>query len=200
MAGRRRLALRHLGRESAVPPNASSKQSRDEYERQSWLAQQARQQYDVLLTAMHQLEAALADAAPGREPTWLGQVDRMLIAVMEALGVHIRATEEKDGLLAAIDAGWPNLQHRVERLRQEHGELMEHGRALQKQIGEYAADEAIDYKDLRRRAAMVLTVLRHHQAIENDLIFETFVARAGGERQSPPPPKGKNSGKMSAMQ
>ncbi len=63
-----------------------------------------------------------------------------------------------------------------------------------------AADEAIDYKDLRRRAAMVLTVLRHHQAVETDLIFETFVTRAGSERLPPPPPKGtgKNPDKLAA--
>jgi hypothetical protein len=183
-----------------MPSSSPSKQPRDEHERQSWLAQQTRQQYEVLLGAMHQLEAALADAAPGRERTWLSQVDRMLVAVMEALGVHIAATEGKKGLFAAIDAGWPKLRHRVERLRQEHGELAEHGRALQKQIAEYAADEAIDYKDLRRRAAMVLTVLRHHQAVENDLIFETFVTHTGSERQLPPPPKGKNPDRLAATQ
>jgi hypothetical protein len=99
---------------------------------QKKLIQQVRAEHDDLLGAIHSLEAALASAAPGREQAWGKQVLKKLQAVAELLDGHARSAEAADGLLAMVAAAQPRLLHRVERLRREHVDLLDHARSLQR--------------------------------------------------------------------
>jgi hemerythrin-like domain-containing protein len=146
---------------------------------QKKLIQQVRAEHDDLLEAIHSLEAALASAAPGREQAWGKQVLKKLQAVAELLDGHARSAEAADGLLAMVAAAQPRLLHRVERLRREHVDLLDHARSLQRQIEHHAADELPNFRDIRQRATWLLNALRHHRAAATDLIFEAYSTDVG---------------------
>ncbi len=154
--------------------------------RQTSLARQTRGEHDALLVAMHRLEAALAAAAPGREPAWNARVLKDLRGVQECLARHVASAEAPDGLFAEVDLSHPTLARRVDRLRREHADLLQQAGALERRVEEFwcvewapEAEERPDTADIRRRAARLLAALRDHQAHEADLIFETFYTDIG---------------------
>jgi hemerythrin-like domain-containing protein len=156
---------------SAIEPTATPS---TEQTRREALAQQNRGEHDALLDAIHQLEAALASAAPGREQDWRHQVDQTLLGVADLLHQHVSAAEASDGILAEIDKLRPMSWSRVKRLRQEHDDLLQSTQALRQHVAFIGDGETPNFQDIRQRATWVLNALRHHQAVETDLIFETF--------------------------
>ncbi|MCS6851526.1 MAG: hypothetical protein NZ700_10215 [Gemmataceae bacterium] len=147
--------------------------------RQQEVARQTREEHDALVAAMRDLEAALAAAAPGRQRAWHRRVIDKLQAVGDRLRDHVRSADGPDGLLAEIDATRPTLLHRVGRLRREHADLIHQVEALQRQIEQYGDGEEPDFQDIRQRASWLLNALRHHQATEADLIFESWFTDIG---------------------
>lgn len=147
--------------------------------RQQKTALQTRNEYDALVEAIQRLETALASAAPGRERDWNERVVENLRAVANLLEEHVRSADAADGLLADIETTRPALLHRVERLRQEHRNLLQQTRALHRQIEHLGEGELPDFRDVRHRTTWLLNYLRHHQAIEADLIFEAFCRDVG---------------------
>ncbi len=161
--------------------------------RQATLSRETRGEHDSLLVAMHQLEAALAAAASGRQQAWGARVQGDLRLVQEALAQHVASAEGPGGLLAAIDLSRPVIVRRVERLRHEHADLLQQANDLQRRVERLSsvewtayeaclADEVLDdpdAADIRRQAVQLLNALRSHQAHETDLIFETFYTDIG---------------------
>jgi hemerythrin-like domain-containing protein len=160
----------------ASEPSASSASATP---RQQEVARQTRGEHDALLDAIQELEAALASAAPGRERAWNQRVIEKLRAVADRLAEHVRSADGPDGLLAEIDATRPTLLHRVERLRREHADLLQQARALQRQVEHHGNGEEPNFRDIRQRANWLLNALRHHQAVETDLIFESWFTDIG---------------------
>ena len=138
------------------------------------LAQQTHREHHALLEAIHQLETALASAAPGREQDWNYRVIETLKAVADLLAQHVSAAEAPEGLLAEIDTMRPTLLHRVGRLRREHADLLQQTDALRQHVEDYRDEETPNFQEIRHRATWLLNALRHHQAAETDLIFESF--------------------------
>jgi hemerythrin-like domain-containing protein len=147
--------------------------------RQQEIARQTRSEHDALVDAMQELEAALASAAPGRERAWNQRVIEKLRNVTKRLEEHVRSANGPDGLLAEIDTTRPTLLHRVERLRREHTDLLQQARALQRQVEPHGEGEKPNFHDIRQRASWLLGALRHHQASETDLIFESWFTDIG---------------------
>jgi hypothetical protein len=129
---------------------------------------------------MHQLEAALACAAAGREGPWNEQVRVRLRAVTEAIAAHVNSAESRDGLLAEIESYDPNLQIRTNMLRHEHDELLQQAQALQQLVDCRNKQEAHTFQDIRNVSMRLLNALRNHQADEADLVFEAFFTDLGG--------------------
>jgi hypothetical protein len=128
---------------------------------------------DRTLEAMHELEAALAAAAPGREDRWRN-------AVLETLGVLEAATSEEadnaerpDSLLSDIARTQPRLRNRVRGLRLQYRQLREGITGLSRELHGQGAT-TIDFADVRQRLSWVLTALRHQRARESDLIYEAY--------------------------
>lgn len=143
------------------------------------LARQTRGEHDALLVAMHQLEAALAAAAPGREHCWNERVRENLSGVQAVLERHVASAEEDQGLFAEIDLTRPTLVRCVERLRREHVDLVQQAESLRRQVIHYGLEEKPAFDNIRQQAARLLEALRHHQAREADLIFESLFTDIG---------------------
>jgi len=131
-----------------------------------------RAEHDVLLHAIHRLEAALGRPAPGREDEWARKVSTDLEQVSKALQLHITSSEHSDGLFSELDLARPTISHRVEQLRSEHVGLTLSLHKLSRTLAE--GDQSRDYEALRKQGAALLTELRQHHASEVDLIFEVF--------------------------
>jgi hypothetical protein len=128
---------------------------------------------DRTLVAVHQVEAALSSAAPGREAEWQD-------AVLEALAVLDRVTAQEeantrraDSLLSDIARTQPRLGHRVRGVRYQYRQLRDAIGALRRELESDAADPP-DVADVRQRVAWMLSALRHQRARESDLIYEAY--------------------------
>jgi len=137
-------------------------------------AAQTRQEHDGLVQAMQRLEAALARPAPGREAAWNERVAETLRTVAGLLAEHVRSAESENGLLGVIDLRF------ADRLRSEHATLARRADALRDRVERRPGKAAVDVDQVRRYAARLLNALRRHQALEADMIFESFLIDLGG--------------------
>ena len=128
---------------------------------------------DRTLAAMHQLEAALAAAAPRREQAWSNEVRRTLGILGQAARQEAENAAQPDSLLSAIARTQPWLRNRVRGLRIHYRQLQDAIVALEDELAA-AAGQAVDFTDIRQRLAWVLAGLRHQQARESDLIYEAY--------------------------
>jgi hypothetical protein len=127
---------------------------------------------DRTLTAMHQLEAALSSAAPGREPSWRSDVAGALAVLDTATADEQRNAAQPDSLLSDIARTQPRLRNRVRGLRATYKQLRDTIAALSKEMVD--STEGADVDDVRRRLAWLLTAVRHQRAKESDLIYEAY--------------------------
>jgi hypothetical protein len=128
---------------------------------------------DRTLAAMHQLEAALAAAAPRREQAWSNEVRRTLGILGQAARQEAENAAQPDSLLSDIARTQPWLRNRVRGLRIHYRQLQDAITALEDELGA-AAGQAVDFTDIRQRLAWLLAGLRHQQARESDLIYEAY--------------------------
>lgn len=135
--------------------------------------------HEPLLDAMHRLEAALAAPAPGREEAWRGRVAAELRHFHETLAAHVSAAESRKGIFGEVESLEPALHHRIERLKHEHADLLRQSLSLETHLAPAAQSQAFNYHDVRQRAGWLLTALRHHQALEADLVFELYDSDVG---------------------
>lgn len=149
-----------------------------------------RADHDRTLEAMHRLESALGQAAPGREEPWR-------IEVLEALAVLEAATAEEadnarrpDSLLSDLSQHQPRLRNRARDLRLQYGKVHHTIVSLRQEVKD-GEGIGVDYADVRQRLGWVLTSLRHQRARESDLIYEAYYdafkvdLRTPGEKGTP---------------
>lgn len=127
---------------------------------------------DRTLAAMHQLEAALSSAAPGRESPWRTDVTDALAVLDAATAEEQRNSAEPDSLLSDIARTQPRLRNRVRGLRASYQQLRDTTAALSEEMTH--GEDGPDVDDLRRRLAWLLTAVRHQRARESDLIYEAY--------------------------
>lgn len=128
---------------------------------------------DRTLVAVHQLEGALASAAPGREGLWRNQVIATLAVLDEATAEEDENAGSLDSLLSDIKRTQPRLRTRVRGLRAQYRQLRHSIASLRRELEE-AGDADPDFADIRQRLAWLLTALRHQRARESDLIYEAY--------------------------
>lgn len=128
---------------------------------------------DRTLGAIHKLEAALAEAAPGREGSWRDAVLDALSVLEAATAEEIENAQRPDGLLSDLAHNQPRLRNRARALRLQYVKVRDTIVALRQEV---QVDEniEIDYADVRQRLGWVLTALRHQRARESDLIYEAY--------------------------
>jgi chromosome segregation ATPase len=125
---------------------------------------------DRTLVAVHELEAALAAAAPGREGAWRDHVATSLRTLAEATTDEQSNAAEPDSLLSDIARTQPRLRTRVRGLRAQYRQVRDTIEALAQELGDTEPDVA----DVRQRLAWLIGALRHQRARESDLIYEAY--------------------------
>jgi chromosome segregation ATPase len=128
---------------------------------------------DRTLTAMHELEAALSTAAPGRESSWRAAVLAALVVLDEATDDEHANASNPDSLLSDIKRTQPRLRTRVRGLRTQYAHLRQTITSMRAELAK-PDDGDTDYADVRQRLAWLLTALRHQRARESDLIYEAY--------------------------
>lgn len=143
------------------------------------VSSQTQDEHGGLLRIIHQLEAKLAAAAPGRERLWAGDCLADLRLLRNIFRKHVESAGAEDGLFRELTVAAPNWISRMERLQQRQDGLLHQMSALISQIGNHTQRDIPDFSDIRRRTAAVIDEVRAVQALENDLIFECFQADLG---------------------
>ena len=139
-------------------------QARGEFSRAQRAGLDARQaDQDRTLVAMHALEAALGEAAPGREQDWHQSVLSALAVLDEATTEAAANAERPDSLLSDIARTQPRLRNRARGVRLQYRHLREALAALRQELGEQPGG-ASDFSDVRQRLGWLLTSLRHQRA------------------------------------
>jgi hypothetical protein len=128
---------------------------------------------DRTLEAMHQLEVALSEAAPGREEPWRKQVLQALSVLQAAIVEEATNAKRPDSLLSDLARTQPRLRNRARALRIQYDNLREAVCSLQQEVDAHTED-AVDFSDVRQRLGWILTALRHQRARESDLIYEAY--------------------------
>jgi hypothetical protein len=128
---------------------------------------------DRTLAAMHELEAALGSAAPGRESSWRAGVLAALVVLDEATNDEYTNSTNPDSLLSDIRRTQPRLRTRVRGLRAQYAQLRQTIISIRAELAK-PDDDSIDFADVRQRLAWLLTALRHQRARESDLIYEAY--------------------------
>jgi hypothetical protein len=128
---------------------------------------------DRTLAAMHDLEAALGAAAPGRESSWLAAVLAALIVLDEATDDEYANASQPDSLLADVKRTQPRLRTRVRGLRTQYAHLRQAITSIRAELATPDDDDP-DFADVRQRLAWLLTALRHQRARESDLLYEAY--------------------------
>jgi DNA repair ATPase RecN len=128
---------------------------------------------DRTLDAMHQLEAALAAAAPGRKAPWWRDVTAALAVLDQAATDEEANAQRADSLLSDIKRSHPRLRSRVNGVRAQYRHLRQTLSALRKEL-EQTAETDTDIADIRQRLAWLLMALRHQRARESDLIYDAY--------------------------
>jgi hypothetical protein len=143
--------------------------------------QQARQRRKTLHDTLVHLEEALSSPAASRIPDWTASVLKEMYEVRDALGQHITATEQPDGLYDEILERAPRLAGNVRRLREEHPEIRDGIDAMLERLehteigsDRWALEQARD--DLQR---LIGGVIKHRQR-GADLVWEAYNVDIGG--------------------
>ncbi|MFZ0387754.1 MAG: hypothetical protein WAL22_18970 [Solirubrobacteraceae bacterium] len=138
--------------------------------------------------AIHELERALAAAAPTRQASWQETVLGALSVLSEVMREEAENAKQPDSLLSDIAFNQPRLRNRVRRLRTQYRQLQETINSLAHEF-EASDDAVVDVGDIRQRLAWLLTGLRHQRARESDLIYEAYYAafRTDLGRSAPDP-------------
>ncbi len=161
------------------PPEVHSQFDPQRQSQRDGVTSRTRSQHGGLLGIIHQLEAKLAAAAPGRERNWAQECLADLRRLRDLFHDHVESAGAEEGLFHELAAAAPNWISRMERLQQRQDGLLHQMSALISQIDNHARRDIPDFSDIRRRTAVVIDEVRAVQALENDLIFECFQTDLG---------------------
>jgi hypothetical protein len=142
---------------------------------------------DRTLEAMHELEAALGAAAPGRHAPWWRDVTAALEVLDDATRDEETNAQQPDSLLSDIKRTQPRLRSRVRGVQAQYRHLRRALGELRDEFTHADDDPALDVTDIRQRLAWLLTALRHQRARESDLIYEAYFDAFNTDLSDAPP-------------
>ncbi|MBK9179869.1 MAG: hypothetical protein IPM45_09945 [Acidimicrobiales bacterium] len=141
---------------------------------------EARRTRDEVHEAMVGLEQAIAAPAAGRGGDWAADVDAQLVALRRELVDHVEVTEGPDGLFAEVIEHAPRLNHAVDRLRTDHGTLLDVLDGERKRLAALGDDPSGDDLGAAREGLLgLLALLARHRQRGADLVYEAYEVDVG---------------------
>jgi hypothetical protein len=139
--------------------------------REEFATQRADQ--DRTLAAMHDVEAALGSAAPGREPEWRERVGEALEVLSAVVAEEDANSRAPDSLLSDLERNHPRLRSRVHGVRAQYTSIRETLAGLGRELAQ-TPHATPDFSDMRQRVAWLFSALRLQRARESDLLYEAY--------------------------
>jgi hypothetical protein len=134
--------------------------------------ERSRQRRRGVRQASFELEGALARPA-GQDPKgWFADAADRLQSLGEAFQIHATQSEGPDGLLGEIIEQAPRLANSVQRIKQEHQDILEQISDLEATASRH--DDVERIAGLRERSLRLLQVIAIHRQRGADLIYEAF--------------------------
>jgi hypothetical protein len=134
-----------------------------------------------LYQAILALEQAAARPAAAREELWVAGVLEALAHLEREVVEHIEVTERPGGLYAEIIDTAPRLGHSVQRLRDEHPQMLEAATALSVRLTTDPPGDAGSVDEARDEIQRVLGRLVKHRQRGADLVWEAYTRDIGGD-------------------
>jgi hypothetical protein len=134
-----------------------------------------RERREGMRSAMGDLEHAVAAPAPGRLDEWIAGVRSALDALRDVIDHHVFATEAPGGFLDEIVDDEPRLANQSQRLRDDHGEIVDAVSVASAQLRSgpaIASDEWVEAQ--RDRLLALLALLARHRQRGADLVYEAY--------------------------
>ncbi len=119
-----------------------------------------------------------AAAAPAGAPTWRQEMSARLHDVRTALIAHVEEVEGQGGLLERITADAPHLEPQVERVRHEHGELLED---VDQVLDAVDPGHGADAEAMRAAVLELMTMIARHRQHGADVVYEAWGVDVGEE-------------------
>ena len=134
-----------------------------------------------LYQAILALEQAAARPAAAREELWVTGVIEALARLEREIVDHIEITERPDGLYDEIIDTAPRLTHNVQRLRDEHPQMLEAASTLKARLTTEPVGDARSVDETRDEIQRVLGRLVKHRQRGADLVWEAYNRDIGGD-------------------
>lgn len=128
---------------------------------------------DRTLDSLHDLEAALAAAASGREAVWQRNVSDAIEVLDAATAEEEHNANQPASLLSDIARTQPRLRNRVRGVRVQYAQIRSRIAAMRAEVAA-VEDADLDAVDLRQRAGDVIRALHLLRGRESDLIYEAY--------------------------
>jgi len=129
-----------------------------------------------LRSAMIRLEQALDAPAPGRSGEWTTCVRDALENLEEVWTRHVIDTEAPGAFLDELTQAEPRLANQVQRLRDEHGQVLSALLAAEDDL----RAEPVDTERVRSSLTSLLCELHRHRQRGVDLVYEAYDVDIGG--------------------
>lgn len=133
-----------------------------------------------LYQAILALEQAAARPAAAREERWLAGVVEALGRLEQEIADHIEITERPQGLYDEIIDIAPRLTHNVQRLRDEHPQMLDAASTLRTRLTTEPVGDAQSIDETRDEIQRVLGRLVKHRQRGADLVWEAYSRDIGG--------------------
>jgi hypothetical protein len=127
---------------------------------------------DRLYDAVLDLERALSVPAGDHPREWAADVGGVLETLHTVLDAHVADTENEGGFFDDVREHAPQLLHAVERLRAEHGPLVESTSALVTRVAATDSDAEVD--DVRDEAVELIRRLLRHRHRGAELVYDAY--------------------------
>ena len=134
-----------------------------------------------MLSAMRELETALATASPQREASWRERVTSALATLGETMAAQSTDLRDSTGLLAELLDDEPRLAPHVEALRRKYEGLFKRVRTLEEQFATNNSEAPAGIADMRQELSQLVGDLREFQFEETDLIYEAIQVDIGAQ-------------------
>jgi len=134
------------------------------------VADEILREHEVVREIIRQLELLVEEGGfVEQEPEWSRRLSNELAAFRRHLQRHF-ALEEEGGFMLDVVTLMPHASEQVEKLRQEHDEILRAVDELIRDAGLLVSGSSLMAMEFRDRVLQVLSTIRRHETEENELI------------------------------